>query len=100
MGIGASTARQGQRQTREHSTALHFHCCSAKPPCKMKMPYSSNPTESPGRRRENGMAVIVVISLLAIILIYLAGNMRCLNLLKRDLTLIDRQQTRRLAAAP
>jgi hypothetical protein len=66
----------------------------------MKMPYSSNPTESPGRRRENGMAVIVVISLLAIILIYLAGNMRCLNLLKRDLTLIDRQQTRRLAAAP
>lgn len=42
------------------------------------------------------MAVIVVISLLAIILIYLAGNIRCLNLLKRDLTLIERQQTRRL----
>jgi hypothetical protein len=65
----------------------------------MKMPALSNPRFPRHASREGGSAVIVVIALLSIILIYLAGNVRCLNLLKRDLALIDRQQTRRLETA-
>jgi len=51
---------------------------------------------APRRRRQSGSAVIVVIALLAIILIYVAGNLRTLNLLGRELKLLELQQTRRL----
>ena len=42
------------------------------------------------------MAVIVVIALVAIVLIYIAGNMRVLYNLTGELRLIDKQQTQRL----
>jgi hypothetical protein len=51
------------------------------------------------RRREQGMAVIVVMALVAILLIYLAGNLRTLYSLSRELKLLDQKQTRRLASA-
>jgi hypothetical protein len=50
------------------------------------------------RRRQAGSAVIVVMALLAIILVYVAGNLRTLNSLDRELKLLERQQTRRLQA--
>jgi hypothetical protein len=51
------------------------------------------------RRRQSGSAVIVVMALLAIILVYVAGNLRTLNNLGRELKLVERQQTRRLQRA-
>jgi hypothetical protein len=59
---------------------------------KIKLPISSS-------RRERGMAVIVVITLLSIVLIYIAGNLRALNNLGRDLKLVEQRQSRRLQAA-
>ena len=52
-----------------------------------------------GRRRQSGSAVIVVMALLAIILVYVAGNLRTLHNLGRELRLIERQQIRRLQKA-
>ena len=57
----------------------------------------SHPT--PRRRRQSGSAVIVVMALLAIILVYVAGNLRTLNSLGRELRLLELQQTRRLQTA-
>ena len=56
------------------------------------------PRPTPRRRREGGSAVIVVMALLAIILVYVAGNLRTLNSLGRELKLLEHQQTRRLQA--
>jgi hypothetical protein len=50
-------------------------------------------------RRQSGSAVIVVIALLALILVYVAGNLRTINSLGRELKLLERQQTRRLQSA-
>lgn len=47
-------------------------------------------------RREQGMAVIVVMALIVLVLIYLMGNARTFYALGRELKLLDRQQTRRL----
>lgn len=53
----------------------------------------------PGRRRRRqGMAVIVVIALLAIISIYVAANVRTLHYLKRNVSLVEQKQLRRLQA--
>ena len=49
------------------------------------------------RRAQRGVAVIVVLALLAIILLYIGANARTLYYLGRDLKLIERQQLRRLA---
>ena len=49
------------------------------------------------RSREQGMAVIVVIAILFIILVFVAGNLRALHLLRNDLRLVETQQTNRLA---
>ena len=49
-------------------------------------------------RRQSGSAVIVVMALLALILIYVASNLRTLTNLGRELKLLERQQTRRLQA--
>jgi hypothetical protein len=57
----------------------------------------SHPT--PRRHRQSGSAVIVVMALLAIILVYVAGNLRTLNSLGRELKLVERQQIRRLQTA-
>ena len=51
------------------------------------------------RRRQNGMAVIVVLALLAIILVSVAGNIRSLYCLGAELKLVERQQEQRLQAA-
>jgi hypothetical protein len=45
------------------------------------------------------MAVIVVIAILSFLLIFVAGNLRTLHLLRADLRLVERQQTNRLAHA-
>jgi len=50
-------------------------------------------------REREGMAVIVVIAFLSILLIFVAGNLRMLHLLRNDLKLIEQQQTNRLAVA-
>ncbi len=55
---------------------------------------------SPFRHRrtgERGMAVIVVIAIVAILLIYIGGNLRTLHLLSRDLKLVEQRQIRRLS---
>jgi hypothetical protein len=54
---------------------------------------------APCRRRHSGSAVIVVMALVAIILVYVAGNLRTLHNLGRELRLIERQQVRRLQRA-
>jgi hypothetical protein len=46
---------------------------------------------------ETGMATIVVISLLSLILIFVAANLRTLYILRTDLRFIEQQQTNRLA---
>lgn len=51
------------------------------------------------RRREQGSAVLVVLALLAIILIYVAYNIRMLHLLREDVRTVEKQQLRRLSAA-
>ena len=48
------------------------------------------------RHHERGMAVIVVVAILAILLIYVAGNLRTLHLLTRDLKQIEQKQLLRL----
>lgn len=53
----------------------------------------------PCHRRQAGSAVIVVMALLAIILVYVAGNLRTLNSLDRELKLLERQQIRHLQVA-
>ena len=50
-------------------------------------------------RRQSGSGVIVVMALLAIILIYVAGNLKTLANLGRELKLLERQQIRRLQSA-
>ena len=54
---------------------------------------------SRSRRCQSGSAVIVVMALLAIMLVYVAGNLRTLNSLGRELKLLELQQTRRLQTA-
>ena len=43
--------------------------------------------------------MIVVFALLAIILVYVAGNLRTINSLGRELNLLERKQIRRLQTA-
>jgi hypothetical protein len=54
-------------------------------------------TPRPGR--QSGSAVIVVMALVAIILVYVAGNLRTLHNLGRELRFIERQQVQRLQKA-
>lgn len=49
------------------------------------------------RQAQRGVAVIVVLALLAIILLYIGANARTLYYLGRELKLIERQQLQRLA---
>jgi hypothetical protein len=59
---------------------------------------------SPRRRKaprrqthQSGMAVLVVLVIIAILMIYIAGNIRTLNNVGKELKLIDQRQTHRLA---
>jgi type II secretory pathway component PulK len=49
-------------------------------------------------RHQHGSAVIVVLALVAIVLIYIAGNVRTLRFLTREVKLVEQRQVRRLAA--
>jgi len=49
------------------------------------------------RAKQRGVAVIVVLALLAIILLYIGANARTLYYLGREIKLIERQQIQRLA---
>jgi hypothetical protein len=49
------------------------------------------------KQKKAGMATIVVIGLLSVILVFVAGNLRTLYLLRNDLRFIEQQQTNRLA---
>ena len=51
------------------------------------------------RPRERGMAVICVLALVAIVLIYMAANMRTLNTLSADLKVLEKHQINRLKTA-
>ena len=55
----------------------------------MKIPDSS-------KRRQGGMAVIVMLVLLSIMLACITVNVRSLNRLDRELKLLEQRQTRRL----
>jgi hypothetical protein len=59
-----------------------------------------NIRSSSSQRKEDGMAVIAVIAILSFLLIFVAGNLRTLYLLRTDLRLVERQQTNRLAHLP
>ena len=50
------------------------------------------------RRNEQGMAVVIVMTILAILLIFVAGNIRTLHNLNRELKLLEKQQIKRLQA--
>ncbi len=58
--------------------------------------------ESPGhrikarRRHEQGSAALVVIAILAIVLIYVASNLKTLEHLNREIKLVERRQIHRL----
>lgn len=60
----------------------------------MKLPCNSHPARL--RRRESGMAVIVVLALVSILLLYVACNIRTLSNLGQELKLLERRQIRRL----
>jgi hypothetical protein len=69
----------------------------------MKLPplHATRNTQHPTRfaRQQSGSAVIVIMALLAILLLYMAYNLRTLANLGRELRLLERQQTHRLQAA-
>ena len=44
------------------------------------------------------MAVVIVMTVLVILLIFVAGNIRTLHLLNRDLKLVEKRQIQRLQA--
>jgi hypothetical protein len=62
---------------------------------KLLSPHS-NPAKV--HRQQGGSAVIVVMALVAILLLYVAGNLRTLDHLSRELKLLEKKQVRRLQA--
>ena len=64
----------------------------------MNLPFTSafRPAAAEPRRREQGMAVIVVMALVSILLIYVACNIRTLSHLGHELKLLEQRQVRRL----
>ncbi len=48
------------------------------------------------RHGRDGVAVVVVLALLALIFVFVAANLRALHNLKRDLTIVEQQQIKRL----
>jgi hypothetical protein len=51
---------------------------------------------SGSRRREDGIAVIVVLALIVMVLLFLMGNVRTFYSLEGDLRLLEKQQMHRL----
>ncbi len=58
----------------------------------------SHSTSSRPARRQDGVAVIVMLVLLSLILIYIIANVRSLNQLHRELNLTEQRQVHRLNA--
>ena len=54
-------------------------------------------TQPSSKRRQGGMAVIVMLALLSIMLVCIGASIRSLNRLNRELKLLNQRQTRRLA---
>ncbi|MBI3414194.1 MAG: hypothetical protein HY043_02555 [Verrucomicrobia bacterium] len=52
------------------------------------------------QRREQGMAVLVVIVLLSIMAVFVLSNGRALGQLKQELKLVEKRQQRRLEPKP
>lgn len=48
------------------------------------------------RHGRDGVAVVVVLALLALIFVFVAANLRALHNLKRDLKIVEQQQIKRL----
>src|SRR5882672_4719247 len=93
LALGTRTASAGKSRARE--APVHFHWRARREYHQMKTARSY----LRARRQEEGMAVIMVMILVVIVLIYLAGNIRTLHNLGRDLRMIEQQQTRRWAVA-
>lgn len=51
------------------------------------------PSSSP-RRRERGVAVIVVLALLAILMLYVTANVRSLRIMSQEIKLVEQRQLR------
>jgi hypothetical protein len=51
------------------------------------------------KNRRSGSAMIVVITLLVIVMAYIAGNLRALEDLRREIKLVERHQIRRVQTA-
>lgn len=47
------------------------------------------------RRCEQGVAVIVVLALLAILMLYIAANVRSLRIMSQEIKLVEQRQIRR-----
>jgi hypothetical protein len=58
---------------------------------------NSRPLPGPHPRRENGMATVIFISLLAIMMILVMAELRCLFHLNREVKFLEKQQIKRLA---
>jgi hypothetical protein len=52
--------------------------------------------QPPRPTHQSGMAVLVVLVIIAILMIYVAGNIRTLNNVGKELKLIDQKQIHRL----
>lgn len=48
------------------------------------------------KQRQGGMATLVMLTILFILCVYLAANLRTLNQLEREIKLVDQLQQRRL----
>jgi hypothetical protein len=58
--------------------------------------YRANARPTTQVRREQGSAAMVVIAILAIVLLYVAANLRTLEHLNREIKLVERRQVHRL----
>ena len=61
-----------------------------------------SPRQEPPRRptHRSGFAVIVIMVIIAILMIYIAGNIRTLSNVGKELKLIDKRQVHRLETRP
>lgn len=50
-------------------------------------------TNSPARHRQNGFVVIALITIMGLMSLYVTTNLRTLSVLKRELQLIEKNQT-------
>jgi hypothetical protein len=66
---------------------------------RRRITHASRRSQTKADHDRSGSAVIVVLALLALIFLYLAGNLGTLHHLGRELKLLDQKQTLRLEPA-